>query len=117
MTETTETATATMTDAPKRKPAKKPEAKKPASARTAKTTTTASYSNKTPKGLWAVGTTVTYHGGSKLHNDWLKKGAVGRVFGYRPGQTGGGLYAVRFEKGSTLLSTTRVAKVAQGTEA
>ena len=37
-------------------------------------------------------------------------GMAGRVFGYRPGQTGGGLYAVRFEGGTTLLSTKRVRK-------
>ena len=39
---------------------------------------------------------------------------MGGVFGYRLGRKGGGLYAVRFEKGSTLLLTTRVAKVAKG---
>jgi hypothetical protein len=82
----------------------------------AKKTTTASYTHDTPKGLWAVGTMVKYLGGSKLKNDWLKKGAVGRVFGYRPGKTGGGLYAIRFEQGSTLLSTPRVAKVAKRTQ-
>jgi hypothetical protein len=66
------------------------------------------YSNEPPRGLWPVGTIVRYAGGAKLRNDWLKKGAVGRVFGYRPGKTGGGLYAVRFEGGATLLSTKRV---------
>lgn len=67
------------------------------------------YSNVAPKGLWPVGTTVKYLGGARLKNTWLKKNAVGRVFGYRPGKTGG-LYAVRFEGGATLLSTKRVAK-------
>jgi hypothetical protein len=116
----TETAAATTTDASKKKPARKPPSRKPAkksaSPRAAKTTTTASYTSDTPKGLWPVGTMVTYLGGSTLKNDWLKKGAVGRVYGYRPGKTGGGLYAVRFEQGATLLSTKRVAKVAKGTQ-
>ncbi len=45
----------------------------------------------------------------------LTKRAVGRIFAYRPGRKGGGLYAIRFEKGSTLLSTKRVGRVAKGT--
>jgi hypothetical protein len=94
---------------PKRKPARKA-----ARTRRAKTPPP-SYSNETPKGLWPVGTTVKYLGGSKLKNQWLKKGAVGRVFGYRPGRKGGGLYAVRFKGHATLLSTQRVAKAANGT--
>jgi hypothetical protein len=69
------------------------------------------YTAKPPAGLWAVGTFVKYTGGSKLKNRWLKKGMVGRVFGYRPGRTGGGLYAVRFEGGATLLSVKRVKRV------
>ena len=73
------------------------------------------YTSKPPAGLWPVGTTVKYLGGSKLKNRWLKKGMTGRVFGYRPGRKAGGLYAIRFEKGTTLLSTKRVTKVAKGT--
>lgn len=91
---------------PKKKPAKK-RAKKSASQRTAKTTTP---SNKTPRGLWPVGTFVKFLGGARLKNRWLKKGMVGRVFGYRPGRKGGGLYAIRFEGGVTLLATKRVSK-------
>jgi hypothetical protein len=69
-----------------------------------------SYTSTTPSGLMPVGTTVKYIGGAKLKNDWLKKNAVGRVFGYRPGRKGGGLYAVRFEGGATLLSVKRIEK-------
>jgi hypothetical protein len=70
------------------------------------------YSSKPPTGLMPVGTMVTYRGGARLRNDWLRKGMTGRVFGYRPGKTGGGLYAIRFEKGVTLFSAKRVERPA-----
>ena len=101
---TAETKKTTKTAGKARKKAKTTKAK-PATAKPVM------YSSAPPKGLWPVGTQVKYLGGSKLRNDWLKKGAEGRVFGYRPGKTGGGLYKIRFEKGSTLLSVKRVEKV------
>ncbi len=111
-TETTATTTPAET---KKKPAPKAR-KKAAKKKVTRTKTTAkviSYTNKAPSGLFPVGTSVKYAGGARIKNSWLKKGAVGRVFGYRPGKTGGGLYAVRFEGGkTTLLSAQRVTKAA-----
>ena len=89
------------------KTTRKKTTRKPAKA---KATT---YTSKPPAGLWAVGTMVKYTGGAKLKNDWLKKGMTGRVFGYRPGRKAGGLYAIRFESGATLLSVKRVKRVSK----